>query len=142
MGIWDIGFFDNDIACDWENQLKHRKELNYIETEFRELLTNTEDVIDIELASKSLAAAEALARLVLKDGESTTYTKHLDSWVQDGQLGIKADLVTMAIKSVTKNIELDSELKQLLTLRGDYLPWCKEVENLLKRLNNCLEILQ
>lgn len=134
MGTWDIGFFDNDMACDWENNIDDNSNISIIEKALIPVLENNEDSLDIDLANKALAAAEALARLLNHDGEQTTYTEHLDSWVKTFNGEISRNLIDMAMKCIVKITSMDSELKQYWTLRGEIDQWISNISSLEKRL--------
>lgn len=134
MGTWDIGFFDNDMACDWENSLKESKNLSKIAEPLEKVLSDNDDSLDIDLASKALAAAEALARLILKDGERNSYTVHLDEWVDQFNEVIPKELVENAIEAIKKVSSPTSELNLFWKLRGEHPTWSELVNNLTKRL--------
>ncbi|MBN2616999.1 MAG: DUF4259 domain-containing protein [Spirochaetales bacterium] len=136
MGTWDIGFFDNDMACDWENGIKENKNLNYIKDTFIPILENKEDTLDIDLANKALAAAETLAKLLGKESEHSTYTKHADNWSETFSGSIDNELIEIAIKSVEKIISSDSELLQYWLLRGEKNEWLNRIEDLKYRLKS------
>lgn len=134
MGTWDIGFFDNDMACDWENSLKDSKDMAKIRKPFEKVISNKDDTLDIDLANRALASAEALCRLIHKDGERTSYTTHIDAWVDDFSQVISPEYKELAIKAVELIIKDDSELKQYWKLRGELDSWLPKVSNLLQRL--------
>ncbi len=100
MAIWDMGFFENDMACDWENNIDEKSTLSYIESAITPILDESEDIIDIDICCKCLAACEALRKLVLKDGESTTYTKHLEWWVEAFSKDVPNELKVFALLNI------------------------------------------
>lgn len=134
MGTWDIGFFDNDMACDWENNVNDNSEISIIKNALTPVLENNEDSLCIDLANKALAAAEALARLINKDGERTTYTEHLDSWVENYNGEIPRELIIDAVYCIDKILASDSELKQYWSLRGEFEHWNSNITKLRMRL--------
>lgn len=134
MAIWDLGFFDNDMACDWENDIKNNCNLTYIESALNPLLSCDDDSLDIDLSCKALAACESLARLRNNQGETSSYTKHLDDWVKEFNDEIPNDLINLAKNVIEKISSNDSELKQYWTLRGEKDQWLTKLNNLKERL--------
>ncbi len=134
MGTWDIGYFDNDMACDWENEIESNMNLSYITDALNPVITNSEDSLDVDLANKALAASETLARLLNRDGERNSYTKHVDKWVDDFNEIISDDLIELALKSITKILSKDSELNQFWSLRGEFDTWSDSIRLLQERL--------
>lgn len=134
MGTWDIGFFDNDMACDWENEIKEIKTLSHIEDTLKPVIENKDESLDIDLANRALAGAEALARLLLNDGEHNSYTKHLDRWVKEFNNPIPDKLLNLALKSLDKVLSSESELLQFWKIRGEYNNWSKNIHKLKERL--------
>lgn len=136
MAIWDVGFFDNDMACDWENEITNNRNSNYIESALLPVINNDEDTLDIDISCKALAACEALARLIVKEGESSSYTKHLDKWVDESDITPSKELIKTAIYCIESITSAGSELKQYWTLRGELDNWNNKIVNLRKRLEN------
>ncbi|MGL1893941.1 MAG: DUF4259 domain-containing protein [Spirochaetaceae bacterium] len=134
MGTWDIGFFDNDMACDWENGLVESKSLGYIEDAISPVLTDTDDTLDIDIANKALAASEALARLLGHDGEHTSYTDHIDNWVKEFTDPIPEELLQKALESLEIVQGSNSEIKQYWKIRGELDNWQSNIQNLKNRL--------
>ena len=134
MGTWDTGFFDNDMACEWENGISDKSDLSYIEQALTPVLTNKEETLDIDIANKAVAGAEALARLLFNDGERSSYTTHLDNWASSFSDEIPDNTISMAIRAIDKILDKDSELFQFWTLRGEHESWFRKVNELKKRL--------
>ena len=127
MGTWDIGFFDNDMACDWENEIKNNNNLSYIESTLNPVLKNKEDFLDIDLANKAIAASDSIARLLGSNSEKNSYTTHIDTWAKDFKQEISQELINKAIIVLGKVLESNSELKQFWTLRGDFENWKTQI---------------
>lgn len=134
MGTWDIGFFDNDMACDWENDVNDNSEISIIRDALTPVLEDNEESLCIDLANKALAASEALARLINKDGEKTAYTVHLDSWVDNYKENIPRRLISDAVSCIDKILSSHSELKQYWSLRGEFEQWRCNILSLKERL--------
>lgn len=134
VGTWEIGFFDNDMACDWENEINTDTTLTYIEQAFTPVINNQDDSLDIDLANRSLAAAEALARVLKKDGEHNSYTKHLDSWIEQTDIEVPSSLTKLALDTIELVIDSESELMQYWKIRGEFDNWISLIEQLKDRL--------
>lgn len=134
MGTWDIGFFDNDMACDWENGIKENQELSYIKDAFIPVLENKEESLDIDKANRSLAAAESLARLLGYGAEQNSYTKHIDKWAQGFDKSVPESLILLAVDSLEKVVGIDSEIGQYWKIRGEFDNWKKSITELKERL--------
>lgn len=138
MGTWDIGFFDNDMACDWENGIKTNQNLSYIKDALLPVLEDKEDTLDIDETNRSLAAAESLSRLLGYESEHNSYTKHIDRWAADFHDEIPVSLIKLAIDSLEKVLGVDSEIRQYWKIRGEANNWEKSILELKERLFNKL----
>lgn len=135
MGTWDIGFFDNDMACDWENELSENKNILHIEKALNDVINDTDDEgLDIDIANKAIAASEALARLLGNDGEHNSYTEHLDKWAEEFDEELPESLLKLALDALNIVQSLNSEVRQFWTIRGEYTAWNDSIENLKGRL--------
>ncbi|QEN05226.1 DUF4259 domain-containing protein [Thiospirochaeta perfilievii] len=139
MGTWDIGFFDNDMACDWENSIKDNRDLSYIESAIDHVLENTEDSLDIDISNKALAAAESLARLLGTSSGSSSYTEHIDKWAKEFSDSVDIKLINKTITALEMILSSNSELKQFWTLRGEYSKWESSIKDLENRLKTSYE---
>lgn len=136
MGIWDIGFFDNDMACDWENCIKNNNNLSCIENIFYLVINDKEENLDIDLANKGLGAAEAVSRLISAEGIKSSYTEHLDKWVLNYKGEVPKKIVSDALKSIEKIISPSSEVYQFWKIRGELKNWIDLINNLKERLES------
>lgn len=134
MGTWDIGFFDNDMACDWENEINADTKITHIEQALIPVINSQEDSLDIDLANRSLAAADALARLLKKDGEHNSYTEHLDNWIDQTDIEVPSALIKLSLDTIERVISSNSELMQYWKLRGELENWITLIEQLKDRL--------
>lgn len=139
MGTWDIGFFDNDMACDWENEITTNTNLDYIENALKPVINNKEDSLDIDLANRALAAADALSRFSGKNGIHNSYTEHLDNWTNSYKEEIPKNLLKLAINAIDKVLSPESELIQFWKIRAEYSNWLDIVEQLKDVLNKQYE---
>jgi len=139
LGTWDIGFFDNDMACDWENSIKDNRDLSYIESAIDHVLENTEDSLDIDISNKALAAAESLARLLGTSSGSSSYTEHIDKWAKEFSDSVDIKLINKTITALEMILSSNSELKQFWTLRGEYSKWESSIKDLENRLKTSYE---
>lgn len=137
MGTWDIGFFDNDMACDWENEIKNQMDLQYIEITLLPVLENVDssvDELDIDLANRGLAAADALARLAGKEREKSSYTQHIDTWAEDFSDTIPDSLIELAINVLERVKSENSELHMYWKIRGQETEWLERINELKDQL--------
>lgn len=134
MGTWDIGFFDNDMACDWENEINSKTSLKYIEDALTPVVNNKEEFLDIDLANRALAAAEAIAIILGKDSINSSYTEHLDKWAKDYDKEIPKELLKLAINAIDKVLASNSELKQFWKIRAEHDDWLDIIEKLKDKL--------
>lgn len=139
MGTWDIGFFDNDMACDWENGIEKNRSLSYIENTLNSVLEDSEDTLDIDLGNRGLAAAESLARLLGSTTFKNSYTEHIDKWAEEFNEEIPSSLIEKAINALGKILEVSSEVKQFWKIRGELNNWKPKVIELKKRLSEQYE---
>lgn len=134
MAIWDTGFFDNDMACDWENGLKEDYSIGYFKDPLNQLINWEEDDLDIDVTCKALAVCAAVSKLFYKSGEESTYTKHLDSLISSNSIILDNEVIQLAIKAITRVINEKGELNLYWKLRGEVDSWTKSIENLDKNL--------
>lgn len=134
MGTWDIGFFNNDMACDLENSLKENKSLTVLEEALDLVINDKEENLDIDLANKALAASEGLARLIHKDGDRNSYTKHIDRWADSFSSTIDQMLKDKAIMCIDIVSKQESELSQYWKIRPERENWLASLDKLKKRL--------
>lgn len=138
MGTWDIGFFDNDMACDWENEIKNQMNLQYIEITLLPVLEGTEsssdEELDIDLANRGLAAADALARLAGKERVKNSYTKHIDAWAENFTDDIPENLIQLALDVLERVKSENSELHMYWKIRGQESEWFEHINRLRDQL--------
>lgn len=138
MGTWDIGFFDNDMACDWENEIKKDMDLEYIEITLLPILEGedqtSDDDLDIDLTNRGLAAADALARLMGIDREKSSYTKHIDAWAENFTGEVPESLKKLAIDVLEKIKSNDSEIHLFWKIRGMETEWIDSITALQDQL--------
>ena len=134
MGTWDIGFFDNNMACDWENDITVNTDIKYIENTLKEACNNSEDELDIDIANRALAAADALARLLGSPGEENSYTENLELWVKSYKKEIPLELKKLALQAIDNVLSPESELKQYWKIRPENDDWLQLTQKLKDRL--------
>lgn len=138
MAIWDIGFFDNDMACDWENGLKDDSSIDYFETPLNEFLDSSEDDLEIDTICKALAVCSGISKAYHKSGEESSYTKHLDLLILEGSIELTTELVNLSITSLNKIIQDKGELKLYWRLRGEEENWNRKLVDLKSSLKEII----
>lgn len=134
MAIWDIGFFDNDMACDWENGLKEDYSTLYFTTPLKNFLDTSEDDLEIDMVCKALAICASVSKAYFKSGEESTYTKHLDSLINEGSIELTKELIELSVRSITRVIESNGELNLYWRLRGEEESWQNSLSELKAKL--------
>ncbi len=134
MGTWDIGFFDNDMACDWENGIKKNQNLSYIKDALLPVIESIEESLDIDEANRAIAAAESLSRLLGSGSEQNSYTKHIDKWAEEFDEVIPESLISLAVDSLEIVLGMDSEIRQYWKIRGEFDNWKESISGLKERL--------
>lgn len=62
MGAWDEKNFGNDSAMDWVNEFEDNPTIELLKNTLQDLV-DSDDYIDMDIASAGLAAAEIVAAL-------------------------------------------------------------------------------
>lgn len=133
MGAWGHEIFDNDAACDWQDELLAGDNLRPIEKAFHAVL-GSESVIDADDASQALAACETLAHMRGRPGLQEASLDALVEWVRNHDSLPYQALVPDALK-VLKRIESDDcELKELWQKSGEFDKWLSTVRDVRNRL--------
>lgn len=134
MGIWGIGYFENDMACDWENELDDNFTISHIENAINQILESTEETLDVDVANRAIAASESISKLLKHGGESSSFTPHIDKWTQDFDSELPKDLVEKATEALQLILNENSEIRQFWKLRGEVEDWEIKIKDLSNRL--------
>jgi hypothetical protein len=135
MGAWGIDIFENDMACDWVNELEGTSDLSLIESTLDEVLNVGADYLDADLAQEALAAAETVARLKGNWGIRDSSTETIDKWVEANRLIPPQALIEKALKAIERVLSGPSELLELWSEGEDFTVWEESVKDLSKRLS-------
>lgn len=135
MGTWDTGSFDSDGAVDWTYGLEKVDDLTYIEAALDAVVeADRDEAIDSQTGENAVAAAEVVARLLGKWGESSPYSETADNWVRSHPIVPPKALVQQAIAALTRVTTAPSELLELWE-ETDAEGWLEAVAELKGRLS-------
>ena len=135
MGTWDTGPFDNDTAVDWTYALETSSDLTYIEHTIAQAITLPSDAsVSANIAEPVVAAAETLARLLGRGGDSTVYTEVVDAWVAAHQLTPSPELLAQARAALARILQPPSELLDLWGETEESADWVEQVRALSTKL--------
>lgn len=134
MGAWGHDVFENDSAVDWVYELEEQGAA-LISTTLESVLQAGGDFLDADIASEGLAAAEALARLLGRPGQTDPYTESLDAWIASNRFEPSPNLIKAAVASLDLVLGANSELAELWAEEEESLGrWRSAVEGLRLRL--------
>ena len=133
MGVWGVGNFDNDTACDWAYELEKSSDLSIIKRSINAVFED--DYIDVFVGSEALAAIETIARLKGRFGVRNSYTEIVDKWVEINKFEVPDELIEKSKKALSLIVQGSSELFELWAETDDLEGWKSEVNDLETRLN-------
>jgi hypothetical protein len=134
MGAWGVGVFENDTACDYAAEITETTGTGKLESTLDRILTARESSPESPECEEALAAADIIARLNGKFGDSTAYTEEIDKWVERVNLVPSSALVEKAHRTVTRIVTGPSELHDLWSESGELELWKLSLQGLLQRL--------
>ncbi|WP_158262396.1 MULTISPECIES: DUF4259 domain-containing protein [Pirellulaceae] len=135
MGAWGYEIFDNDSACDWQEDLLASDDIVPIQTALLRV-TEAEDFVDLDEASQALAACEALAHLRGRPGLQEAPLDELSAWASQHKELPTGPLVPIA-KLALERIKTDEcELKQLWQDSDEFDKWLATVEDVSRRVES------
>ncbi len=134
MGAWGTNTFDNDTACDWENELEGAGDLAFVRETLTRVLGVGSDYLDSDAASEGLAACEVIARLKGHWGIRDVYTESVDRWVENHPIQPPTDLVNLALATIDRVLTAPSELLELWGEEGENKEWHGAVADLHSRV--------
>ena len=135
MGAWAEDAFGNDTACDWAGDFSDNPSIEKIE-EAIDLVIESDDYLDSDLASEALVACEIIARLKGNFGEMSAYSESIDAWVRSVNILPSNELVVRAQKAIARILGENSELSELWDEDGINEKWHAEMEDLQKRVSS------
>lgn len=135
MGAWAEDAFGNDTACDWAGDFSDNPSIDKIE-EAINLVIESDEYLDSDLASEALVACEIIARLKGNFGEMSAYSESIDAWVKSVNILPSNELILRAQKAIVRILGENSELSELWDEGGINEKWHAEMENLQKRVSS------
>ena len=129
MGAWDEKNFGNDSAMDWVNEFEDNPTIELLKNTLQDLV-DSDDYIDMDIASAGLAAAEIVAAL---KGKSSSDLPETISPLIKG-ISFVDGLDKLAIEAVNKAMSENSELMELWSEGEDGDKWIALQDDLIKRL--------
>lgn len=135
MGAWSHESFGNDDACDWVYELEEHDGTTFLESTFDAVLMLGDEDIEPDVASRAIAAAEAVARLRGNFGVRDAYSESLDAWVEQVKLQPTAGLINKACRALDRILIKPSELLELWEESDESNAWHAAVEELKVRVN-------
>lgn len=150
MSIWGIHPVENDDAADWIGEFLEEPSILTLNDAFDDVLgADEEDYLEITECANAVAASAIVAELfgqgagtrILDEDELAT----LSLMAQKLTRGARISLVAQAIQS-TERVAQDLDQSELLQLMNESasmrLPWFKQMNGLLKRLQRAEKHLQ
>ena len=134
MGAWGTLAFDNDDACDWALDLATSDDLSLVETAFEELQAVGNEYLEVDVASRALAACEVVARLQGRPGYANAYTVGVDEWVAAHPGSPEPEQVRRATAALDRVLTSPSELLELWEDTSESSEWLAGVADLRARL--------
>ncbi len=134
MGVWGIGIFDNEIACQLAIALENYKDLALIEEIFDRILAADNGSLDEADCVSGLAAAEVIARLQGNCGQRNTCTTLVDNWIVKKNIEVSPASVEMAVRVVDRILSERSALMESWKVTGLFEAWKSDVKALRFRL--------
>ncbi len=135
MGAWAEDAFGNDTACDWAGDFSDNPSIGKIE-EAINLVIESDEYLESDLASEALVACEIIARLKGNFGEMSAYSESIDAWVKSVNILPSNELILRAQKAIIRILGEDSELSELWDEDGINEKWHAEMESLQKRVSS------
>ena len=130
MGAWSHEPFGNDTASDWAYGLVEQKDLSLVAQAIQNILDNSDEYLDSDLAVEAVAAAEVLAKALGRGTQTDAYTEEVDAWLKSVAPKPSPDLLSKARDALTRIVAPDSELKELWEESDDFEVWESSVKAL------------
>lgn len=135
MGTWSHEPFGNDSACDWAYGLSEHKDFSLVAEAIQNVLENSQDYLDADLAVEAIAAAEVLAKAMGRGTQTDAYTADVDTWLRSIADKPSSELLTKTQDALTRITGSDSELRGLWEESDDFGSWESSVKALQKAIS-------
>ncbi|PQO31663.1 DUF4259 domain-containing protein [Blastopirellula marina] len=133
MGAWGHEIFDNDSACNWQDQLLAGDNIAPIQTALQRVI-DAEDRVDADSARQALAACEALAHLRGRPGLQEAPLDALSAWANQHKDVPTDPLIPLAKLALPRIASDDCELKQAWCETDQFDLWLATVEDVARRV--------
>lgn len=134
MGTWSALPFGNDDAADWAYALEEEQGLEPIEEAFDAVLQVGTAYLEAPEAAGAVAAAELVACLLGRPGDTETYTEAADAWLQQSPPVPGDALRQKALAALDRVTAADSELDELWAEGDGHATWFAAMADLRERL--------
>lgn len=131
MGAWGAGSFENDDALDWASELEDTRGLKFVKKTLRDVLDAGDGVLEADVASRGLAAAEVVAGL--NDAPADDLPEEVENWVEEQRGRSEVDLSPLALEALER-MRSRCELFDLWKESGQDAAWLGTLAALEKRL--------
>ncbi len=139
MGAWGVKTLENDIALDWLAELEDEKDLSLVVVKFLNLYEEyaNEELIDSDLSSEVLAAAEVVSALL--GLPSPELSKELVKWLEKKTL-YDRNLVSI-INEIIKVTEFENDFKSEWKKYSKDQKWSFVLESISNYAKNSIDII-
>ncbi len=134
MGTWGANTFDNDRACDWEEELEDVNDLSLVHNTLAQVIATGAEYLESGVACEGLAACEVIARLKGNWGIRDAYTEVIDNWVQRHPMEPPIELISQALAVIDRVLTIPSELMEAWAQVSENEQWREAVADLRSRV--------
>lgn len=134
MGAWSVLPFGNDDAADWAYALEEAEGLQPLEEAFDAVLQLGTSYLEAPEAAGAVAAAELVACLLGRPGDTETYTEAADAWLRQGPPTPGDALRQKALIALDRVSGADSELEELWRESEEHGAWLAAMAELRERV--------
>src|SRR5690349_722828 len=124
MGAWGIGSFENDDALDWVAELEESRGTKLVKKALREVMDAGDGYLEVDVASRGVAAAEVVAGL--NDAPGDDLPEEVENWIEDQRDRTSVDLSPLALEVLTR-IRTKCELFELWEESPDGKKWLEAI---------------
>jgi hypothetical protein len=131
MGAWGTGSFENDDALDWVAELEESRGTKLVKKALREVMDAGDGYLEVDVASRGVAAAEVVAGL--NDAPGDDLPEEVENWIEEQRDRTSVDLSPLALEVLTR-IRTKCELFELWQESPDAPKWLEGIVKLEERL--------
>jgi hypothetical protein len=131
MGSWGTGSFENDDALDWVAELEESRGTKVVKKALREVMDAGDGYLEVDIASRGVAAAEVVAGL--NDAPGDDLPEEVENWIEEQRDRTSVDLSPLALEVLTR-IRTKCELFELWEVAPEGKKWLEGIVKLEERL--------